>query len=260
MKADPEEDSQREERQEGRAKRRAPNALPLSLDLDGAGRRGTAAATIHRQLRHEILTLVRKPGEPILEKEIAEAFGVSRTPVREALLRLADERLTEIAPQSGTFVARIPIAALPEAIIVRKALEGVTVRAAAERASRSQIAGLRAILERQREMLEGGDRERFHLADEAFHAAIAEAAAYPGVWTLIQQAKIQLDRYRRLTLPEPGRIGRIIIEHSAVVDAIELGDGDRAAIAMVGHLDGLSASLETVRISNPGYFVGPVPR
>ncbi|WP_204128709.1 GntR family transcriptional regulator, partial [Pseudomonas ogarae] len=77
----------------------------------------------------------------------ARSYGVSRTPVREAILRLADEGLVEIFPQSGIFVSHIPLAALPEAIIVRRSLEETTTRMATERASTSQILGLHAILE-----------------------------------------------------------------------------------------------------------------
>ena len=88
-----------------------------------------------RDLRDELVSLQRRPGEAISEAEIALSYGVSRTPVREAILKLADEGLVDIFPQSGIFVSRIPLAALPEAIIVRKALEETTARMAAQRAT-----------------------------------------------------------------------------------------------------------------------------
>src|SRR6202012_2323250 len=142
------------------------------------------------ELRAELVALERRPGEPISETEIALRYGVSRTPVREAILKLADEGLIEIFPQSGIFVSRIPLAALPEAIIIRKALEETTARLAAERATSSQILALHAILERQREADIVGNRDAFHQADEAFHGAIAEVAQYPGIWALILQVKV----------------------------------------------------------------------
>jgi DNA-binding GntR family transcriptional regulator len=197
----------------------------------------------------------RKPGEPIIEREIASSYGVSRTPVREAILRLADEALVDIFPQSGTFVAKIPLAALPEAILVRKALEQLTARLAAQSANRQQVTELRDLVERQRRMQRAGNRDRFHEADEAFHAMIAESAGHPGIWTLIQQVKIQVDRYRRLTLPVPGRMARVLQEHTAIVKAIEARDPAGAAAAMAAHLDGLSASIADVRNLNPEYFV-----
>jgi DNA-binding GntR family transcriptional regulator len=214
----------------------------------------SASASIYRTLRQEIIWLIRKPGEPIIEKDIAQARRVSRTPVREALLRLAAEGLVDTVAKSGTFVARIPISGLPEAIVVRKALEQVTARAAAVHARRSHVTNLRAILERQREAEAAGDRGAFHLADEAFHAAIAAAGGYPGIWSLVQGVKTQIDRYRLLTLPQPGRMARVIKEHAAVVTAIERHDADRAAAAMEGHLDGLQISMEDVRRMNPDFF------
>src|SRR5271169_6728318 len=97
-----------------------------------SARSRTAANLIYNALRDDIIAMRMTPGEPINEKSVALKHGVSRTPVREALLRLSGEHLVEIFPQSGTFVTRIPIAALPETILVRKALEELTAREAAK--------------------------------------------------------------------------------------------------------------------------------
>ncbi len=229
-------------------------APPIRTAPAAARRVETASATIYRELREEIVWLRRKPGEPIIEREIALAQSVSRTPVREALLRLAAEGLVDTVSKSGTFVARIPLRALPEAIVVRKALEQVTARAAALRARKSEITGLRAILERQREADAAGDRCAFHRADEDFHAALATAGGYPGIWSLIQGVKTQIDRFRLLTLPQPGRMTRVIREHALVVAAIEDRDADRAAAAMEGHLDALRISMKDVQRLNPDFF------
>src|SRR6266576_1108270 len=151
----------------------------------GRPRAATASARVYSDLRAELVSLQRRPGEAISEAEIALSYGVSRTPVREAILKLSDEGLLEIFPQSGIFVSRIPIAALPEAIIIRKALEATTAQLAAERVAASQILVLHAILERQREANAAKDGDAFHRADEMFHATIADVAGYPGIWTLI---------------------------------------------------------------------------
>src|SRR6478609_11475213 len=141
----------------------------------GRPRGATAASRIYADLRIELVSLQRRPGEAISEAQIALSYGVSRTPVREAILKLSDEGLLEIYPQSGIFVSRIPIAALPEAILIRKALEETTARLAAERATSSQILTLCSVLERQREASAARDSTAFHQADEMFHAAIADA-------------------------------------------------------------------------------------
>jgi GntR family transcriptional regulator, rspAB operon transcriptional repressor len=235
-----------------------PRSLQRPLRPGGVmrpARSETVAKVLYRELKAEIVSMRRKPGEPIIEREIASRYGVSRTPVREAILRLADEALVDIFPQSGTFVGKIPLGSLPEAILVRKALEQLTAQLAAEAATREQVQELQQLLEIQRRTQRAGNRDGFHEADEAFHAKIAEIAGHPGIWTLVQQVKVQVDRYRRLTLPVPGRMARVLQEHAAVVKAIEARDPARAASAMTRHLDGLSASIADVRDLNPQYFI-----
>jgi DNA-binding GntR family transcriptional regulator len=229
-------------------------APAASVRRGGRPRTATASAKIYSDLRIELVSLQRRPGEPISEAEIALSYGVSRTPVREAILKLSDEGLLEIFPQSGIFVSRIPVAALPEAIIIRKALEETTARLAAERATSSQILALHSILERQREANAAQDGDAFHQADEMFHATIAGVAGYPGIWTLIQQVKVHVDRYRRLTLPQQGRIAQAIREHEAVLAAIEARDPPAAKIAMEFHLERLLRDISTTQSINPEFF------
>ncbi|PKU25062.1 GntR family transcriptional regulator [Telmatospirillum siberiense] len=237
---------------------RARNARPALVRAGPGSNGNSAAALIYQTLRRDIVSLHRKPGDPIIEKDLAATFGVSRTPIREALLRLATEQLVEIAPQSGTFVARIPLNALPEAIVIRRALEEFSVKSAAENASRSQIALLEANLERQRETVAAEDQDAFHEADEDFHATIAESAGYPGIWTVVQQVKLQVDRYRHLTLPQPGRMARLVEEHADIVHAIRDHDPSRAVVKLGIHLDGLVDGLDEFPGKNPSYFYGDV--
>ncbi|AWB08269.1 GntR family transcriptional regulator (plasmid) [Azospirillum humicireducens] len=227
---------------------------PASATARPANRGATVSGTIYRDLRDDIVSLRRKPGEPLIEKEVADTYGVSRTPVREAMLKLADEGLVEVFPQSGTFVARIPLSALPEAIAIRRALEEATVRYAAEQATGSQVARLRANLELQREMEEAGNFDGFHEADEEFHALLAEISGYPGFWTVTQQVKRQVDRYRHLTLPVAGRMKKALAEHGAVVEAIAARDPDRAVAELRRHLTDLQLGIADVQRTNPHYF------
>jgi GntR family transcriptional regulator, rspAB operon transcriptional repressor len=220
----------------------------------GRPRGATAASRIYSDLRAELVSLRRPPGEPISEAEIALSYGVSRTPVREAILKLSDEGLLEIFPQSGIFVSRIPVAALPEAIIIRKALEETTARLAAERATSSQVLILHSILQRQREADAARDGDAFHQADEMFHATIAEVAGHPGIWKLIQQVKVHVDRYRRLTLPQTGRIAQVIAEHEVILAAIEAHDPADARIAMDIHLERLLGDIRATQSINPEFF------
>jgi len=235
-------------------KKRENTVRAAGLRRSGRPRTATTASRIYADLRSELVSLRRRPGEPLSEAEIALAYGVSRTPVREAILKLSDEGLVEIFPQSGIFVSRIPLAALPEAITIRKALEETTARLAAERATSSQILHLHSILERQREAEAVDDREAFHQADELFHATIADVAEYPGIWRLILQVKVHVDRYRRLTLPRQGRIGQVIAEHEAILRAIEAHDPAEARMAMEAHLERLLRDISATQSINPEFF------
>jgi DNA-binding GntR family transcriptional regulator len=239
-----------------RTTRKVETALrpPATGMRKGRPRGVTAASRIHADLRAELVALKRRPGEVVSEAEIALAYGVSRTPVREAILKLSDEGLVEIFPQSGIFVSRIPLSALPEAIIVRKALEATTARFAAGLATTSQILSLQAILQRQREADAADARDAFHQADEHFHATIADVAGYPGIWTLIQQVKVHVDRFRQLTLPQKGRMTQVIAEHELVLAAIESHDPAAAGIAMEKHLERLLGDISATQTVNPEYF------
>ena len=236
-------------------KKRAQNAAPSGI----ARFHGNSAATLsdvqYERLHSAIVSMDMVPGTPISEKIIALEQGISRTPIREAILRLTRENLVEVVAKSGTFVARIPISALPEALIARRALEGMTVRSATQCASRSQILQLYALIERQREMNERGNIKGFHLADEDFHAMVASIGKLPGLWRLAQQVKLQIDRFRHLTLPEEGRMAMVVKEHAAIVDAIEQGDEDRACKNMELHLTGLQHDFGHWLETHPEYFI-----
>jgi len=201
------------------------------------GSSASAWRLVYQNLRDDIVSLRLKPGDPISEKEVAARYGVSRTPVREAIQRLADERLVEIFPQSGTFVARIPYDDLPEAMVIRKALETASVRLATQKATRSQLLALATIVEQQREAAEANDRGAFHRADEAFHAKIAEISGFPGIWRQVLQVKVQVDRYRRLTLTQQGRMAQVIADHERILAGITAGSPADAEAGMALHLD-----------------------
>ena len=215
----------------------------------------SASRRVYLCLRRRIVEMAMLPGARVVERDIAEEFGTSRTPVHEAVQRLADEGLIEIVPRSGTFVARIPLDALEEANLVRHALETAIIEKAAARVGPDDTARLRAILAEQEAAIAANDFGTFHRTDERFHALLAELSGYPGVWPIIQQAKTQMDRYRQLTLPLEGRMAGVLEEHRAVVDAIEARDPVRAVAAMREHLDHVMPVLEITRKLRPEFFI-----
>ena len=215
----------------------------------------SASQRVYQALRQRIIDMNMAPGTRIVELDIAAEHGVSRTPVHEAVQRLAEEGLIEVLQRVGTFVARIPINELEESMMIRTALEVAVVEKAAARATPESIASLRNILEDQRACAEAKDADGFHRGDEAFHATLAEIAGYPGVWRTIQQTKTQVDRFRRLTLPIEGRMKGVIEEHTRVVVGLEHGRVDEATGAMRDHLDHVLPVIEMTRAFRPDFFV-----
>jgi DNA-binding GntR family transcriptional regulator len=218
-------------------------------------RRVTSATQVFETLRAEIVAARLPPGTPLADRGLVERFGVSRTPVREALTRLSEIGLVDVRPQAGTFVSRVPVAAIPEAVLIRKALEGVTVEKAAERAEAGRLGSLERLVRRQKACAAAGDNDGFHEADEAFHAAIADLAGHPGIWALVTQAKVQLDRARRLTLPILGRAEQVIVEHETIVARIAANDARGARHAMEGHLGAVIPDVAEIRSRHPDYFI-----
>jgi DNA-binding GntR family transcriptional regulator len=216
--------------------------------------RVTAAEAIYEELREEIVSMRLPPRTALQESQLTEKFGVSRTPVREALIRLVKEGLVEVFPQSGTFVAPVPLDQIPEALVIRQALERATVERAAEAINAAGRDELERILEHQKLCAAKDDYQAFHDADEAFHEAIARIAGLPGVWTLLRQAKVHMDRYRRLTLPVPGRMDRVIKEHRKIFAALKAQQPENARLAMSQHLDAILPQPDLMRARHPGYF------
>ena len=229
--------------------------LPVSSVAGAPAARVTAATTIYQALHADLVTMALMPGTPLTEKARTERFSVSRTPVREALIRLCEDGLVDIQPQSGTFVSRIPVAQIPEAVIIRKALEGATVERAAAGASRYDIAHLDRILALQRQLAAQDDTAAFLAADESFHEAIAVISGHPGIWDYLKPAKAQIDRARCLTMPALHRMTSVIDEHQTIRDAIASHDAKAAVAAMDRHLGAVIPDIAQLRDQYPDCFV-----
>lgn len=213
-----------------------------------------ASVRIYDLLRERIVGGEMLPGAPVSEKELAEGYGVSRTPVREALLRLADERLIDIFPQRGTFVSRIRVEALRDGMVIREALERVAVRHAAAKVTDADISELRLILDRQQASEQMSDWSGFHAQDEEFHRRIAILSGHPNLWRVARQEKVQIDRCRVLHLPISGRRGLVMDEHRAILNGLAARDPDAAEQSMAEHLSNVLPGLDELLRARPDYF------
>jgi len=223
----------------------------------GSGRRARAGVEqIYRELRERIVSVALRPGDALSEARIAERFGVSRTPVREAFRRLADEGFLQVVPQVGSFVAPIDLSAVRDNHFVREALECRIVELAAQRIDALQRAALSRNLAAQARAMAAGDAEAFFREDEEMHRLLARIAGHERAWQVIHDAKGQMDRVRRLSLVDRGRSRQRLREHRAIVARIVAGDGQGASSAMREHLDSIFGAIANIAAENAHFFVG----
>ena len=233
-------------------RRHPPAIADLPLPADAAiDQRMSRSAQAYDLLRDAIVSLWLKPGEPVNEKAICEQLGVSRTPVREALMRLADEGLVQVYPQAGTFISPIALCRTPGGI---RMLEMAMIRRAAHRLTPAFAARLAAILDDQRRCCARNDHQAFYVADEEFHRTISQCAGSLRIWRIINSAKAQLDRVRRLNMPMPGQLDQIIREHQAIYDGLLSGKEAQAARALQIHLDTVFDAVQLLMERHAEYF------
>jgi GntR family transcriptional regulator, rspAB operon transcriptional repressor len=195
------------------------------------------ADQIYELIRRSIIMLEMQPGAPIVEKSICSKLSVSRTPVREAIQRLAGEGLVNVIPHSGTYVSRISFQVAEEGFIIRRALEIESVRRASLRYSYAAWAELDAVLMRMRKLLDTNQLDRYLDEDDILHSTIARMSGMPRIWKFITLAKVHLDRMRQLSAPVPGHLAMVTEQHAAIVAAVRSGKPDQAELAMRIHLE-----------------------
>ncbi|GIX13425.1 MAG: GntR family transcriptional regulator [Paracoccaceae bacterium] len=207
---------------------------------------------LFRILRERIITADLSPGSRLSEVEIASAYGVSRQPVREAFIKLAEAGLVEVRPQRGTLVRKISPAAVMDARFVREAIEADIVRLVARAPDPALMAELKAQIARQHAVADS-DPRGFLALDELFHRTLAEAAGKNFAWRVIEDVKAQMDRVRYLTaLHFPKRM--LVAQHAQIVDAIARQDRRAAERAMRTHLRAILTDLPAIIRARPEFF------
>ncbi len=218
----------------------------------------TSAEPIARRLvdwlRHAIVTMRIRPGEKLSEQDLARRFGVSRQPVREAFIKLAESGLVRVLPQRGTMVVKISLEAVEDARFVREAIECAVAREATRRADPRALAEVRALLDEAARALEAGDGERFFELDEEFHQRLATAAGRPNSWNVVEEQKAQMDRVRYLDMNDAIPMKTVLAQHREILEAVENGDDRAAEAAMRVHLTEILVSLPKIAARWPDLF------
>lgn len=209
---------------------------------------------IHRILREAIIRGTLKPGQALSEIELSKRFSVSRQPVREAFIKLAEERLIEVRSQRGTYVRKISPREVLDARHLREIIEVAIVREVAGLRDRKVLEKLRAVLSQQ-EAVTPGDSFGFLILDDEFHKTLALSVGREYAWRVTEGIKAQMNRVRFLAFGQLSPKPQLVREHAEIVDAIGAGDPDLAAARMETHLRSLITSLPLIVKRCPEHFL-----
>ncbi|MBO6754944.1 MAG: GntR family transcriptional regulator [Roseibium sp.] len=215
---------------------------------------GTLSSRVYLSLKDAILSLAYQPGQILRKGDICDQLGISRSPVSEAVTRLAADGLVNVVPQAGTFVARFSMEEIREGAFLREALELAAVEQVASTITKSQVTLLRRNLRVQQAFVEDLDVQGFYKLDTEMHNLILGFTNYRRLAAMAETSWLQVNRARQLILPNPNRVSDTLEEHRAIVDALEARDPEGARQATKFHLSQLLRHLEAVERDRPDLF------
>lgn len=232
-----------------------PPLIILRSDSKGVSFDRPTAIQVFGFVRDAIISMDLLPGQMISETSLANQFGVSRTPVREAIIQLANIGFVEVLPQRGTYVTKFSMDKILEARFIREAIEVSVVSYLAENVTEDIVVEGEKIIQQQREAADDNDALAFHKLDDKFHQMLANHTKYSRIAQVIEAEKAHMDRVRCLSLQEVDQFKRIIAQHSAIIKAIKSGVPEDAAKAMSTHLKDVYNVLKIMPQEHPEYFV-----
>jgi DNA-binding GntR family transcriptional regulator len=209
-------------------------------DGDSGGRRvenRTLWEQVRERLREDVLSGELAPGTVLSEASLAHSFGVSRGPIREALGRLASEGLMTITPRRGAIVTELTRDEFVDAYQVREALETLAIRLAVSRLEASDLARLRELHEEMVEHAERGEVNAFFEANAKFHDLFVTASGNQKLREMYRLLMDQMGRYLARSLALRGSLEKSVAEHSAILEAVEAGDDERAGRLLADHIE-----------------------
>lgn len=218
---------------------------------------GTLSNRVYKSLKDAILSLKYEPGQILRKRDICEQLGISRSPVSEAVTRLATDGLVNVVPQAGTFVARFSMNEIREGAFLREALELAAVEQVATQITEDQIRQLKRNLHVQQALIDDLDVQGFYKLDTEMHRLIMGFTGYQRLSAMAETSWLQVNRARQLILPNPNRVKDTLDEHKAILAALEARDPEGARQATKTHLSQLLLNLETMERDRPDLFDTP---
>jgi DNA-binding GntR family transcriptional regulator len=215
---------------------------------------GSTRDYVYKIIRDQIVNWELEPGLKISEKEVAQSLNVSRTPVREAFLQLAQEELVGIYPQSGTIILKIDLNHVREARFVREKIERAVVVELCNGMSEDTIFQLETNLTMQKLCLEKGTHQRMFELDEEFHKLLFEGVYMNRTWTFIRQMNSHFDRIRVLRMASNTDWNVVVSHHQEIFKHIMEKDAVAADKAIEKHLNLVIFEAEELKERYPDYF------
>jgi DNA-binding GntR family transcriptional regulator len=216
------------------------------------------AVQVHEILKKRILTVALEPGTVLSRATLMEEFGVSQTPVRDALLRLQEDGLVDIFPQYATRVSRIDVDHARQAQFLRLSVEVEAVRRLSRSSPKETADAMDRVLRQQQAVADPSTYDKFDALDREFHRVLYERSGNTLLWRVIRQQSVHLDRLRRLNLPMEGKIQSLLQEHCSIVRAVREGDEEGAVSALRKHLSGTLSIIDAIREKFPTFMYDPV--
>lgn len=216
----------------------------MSIDIAAPIQRRSLHNELADRLRHMIVEGDLAPGEKLAEKELCGQFGVSRTPLREAIKVLATEGLVQLTPNRGCTVAKLTLADLDEAFPIMGALEALSGELACQHITDAELARLRDLHERMVRKYEAGALRDYFKLNERIHQLILEAARNPTLSQMQLSLSGRVRRARYMANMSPARWAAAVAEHEKILEALSARDGKRLAVILKEHL---ANKLETVK-------------
>ena len=216
--------------------------------------KNSTSKTIYYKLREEIINLQLVPGTNISEKELSEKYNVSRTPVREAFVRLSQEGLLSIYPQKGTVVSLIDLSAVEEGRFLREHLERAVIKQACDEFPQEKIFALEMNLKFQKMYMQDHDFKKSFEADEEFHRIIFEGCNKKRIWATIHEMSTDFQRIRLLRLATNFAWDNIYLQHKGIVESIKNKTPEMAEEVMKEHLNMVIFDKNQLKESYPNYF------
>jgi DNA-binding GntR family transcriptional regulator len=204
----------------------------------------TTREYVYRFLKINIMTLTLPPGSALSEKDIADLLKVSRTPVREAFIQLANEYLLDIIPQKGTYVSLIDLDNVEESKFLRETIERVVVELACTDFPKDKLLDLQHNLKLQEIYLQEKNYDKFYEADEFLHGTIFAGCKKIRTWEIIQQMLTHYNRVRHLTIAVGYDPQILLDQHKALVSAIETKDVELGRKTINLHLDKVKIDIK----------------